>query len=89
MLLRALVRRRRLEARLAEDDSEPTVAEQTATRRRRKKRKDYGEKPGFVDAWIGEGPLPTSLSTEALLEVIQVSYHGLPLNELLLFFPFM
>lgn len=89
MLLRALVRRRRLEAQLAEGDSEPPVAEQTATRRRRKKRKEYGEKPGFVDAWIGEGPVPTSLSTEALLEVIQVSYHGLPSNELLSFFPLM
>lgn len=58
--------RRRLRATtMAEQEALPNDAQ------RRKKHKHHGKKPKLASAWIGDGPLPISLSTEALLEVIQ------------------
>ncbi|PVF92935.1 hypothetical protein CPB86DRAFT_790664 [Serendipita vermifera] len=87
ILVRVLLRRRRLEALLNHPDSgagndqdatanvnaHTTAIQQRESRRtrRRKKHQQLGSKPYMSNAWIGSGPLPTSLSTEALLGSIQ------------------
>jgi hypothetical protein len=73
VLLRALIRRRRLDRHFnSEAESSDSTAQAAQRRRRQKKRPPIGSKPYMSDAWIGNGPVPTSLSTEALLETIQV-----------------
>jgi hypothetical protein len=56
----------------SEGESSGNTVQSAQRRRRQKKRLPIGSKPYMSDAWIGSGPVPTSLSTEALLETIQV-----------------
>lgn len=78
VLLRALVRRRRLDLMFnqvggeSSNDAAQEDADQRQQRQRKKKRQQLGSKPLMSEVWIGSGPV-VSESTEALLQPFSVS----------------
>ncbi|KAG8801503.1 hypothetical protein FRB91_004123 [Serendipita sp. 411] len=71
-LIRTLIRRRQRARQLAALEAmEQQQSNGSGEQTRRKKKHKHTKRPRLEDAWIGNGPLPISLSTDELLEVIQ------------------